>query len=492
MQKQKMTNQHPKRMPIKKKKMNIRQQVENIKNGKLSAEEHLKTYLTAIENNKELNAFISLLDKRAREKAKDIDARIKRGDNTGRLCGTVIAVKDNITIKGTVTTCASKILDNFRSPYNATVIERLEAEDALIIGKTNLDEFAMGSSTENSYFGPVKNPNNTDYVPGGSSGGSAVAVAVGMAQVALGSDTGGSIRQPAAYTGVVGLKPSYGRVSRYGLVAYASSLDQIGTFSTTVEDSAYLLQMIAGWDENDTTSAPEPVPPYTAALEGDVQHMRIGIPKEYFAEGLDSEIKEAIEHYIDQLRSGGATIVEISLPHSEYAIAAYYIIAMAEASSNLARYDSIRYGYSNRAHKDLLETYKNTRNEGFGDEVKRRILLGTYVLSAGYYDAYYKKAQQVRRLIKQEMDRSFKHVDCILTPTTPTTAFKIGEKVTNPLSMYLMDVYTVTANLAGICGINIPVANDRKGLPIGLQLMAAPFKEENLFCIGNVLESMRT
>jgi aspartyl-tRNA(Asn)/glutamyl-tRNA(Gln) amidotransferase subunit A len=471
--------------------MTIQQQVEKIESGELTAEEHLNSYLKVIEQKKDLNTFISVLAERALAKAKDLDARIKNGEKTGRLAGTVVAIKDNITIKDTITTCGSRILENFKSPYDATVIELLEAEDALIIGKTNLDEFAMGSSTENSYFGAVKNPNNTDYVPGGSSGGSAVAVGAGMAQASLGSDTGGSIRQPAAYTGVVGLKPSYGRVSRYGLVAYASSLDQIGIFSNSIEDSAYMLNIIAGGDAKDATSAPDPVPDYTRYLGGPIGSMQIGIPKEYFAEGLDKEIKETIERYVDNLRNAGATVQEISLPHSQYAIAAYYIIAMAEASSNLARYDSIRYGHRNREQKDLLATYRNTRNEGFGNEVKRRILLGTYVLSAGYYDAYYKKAQQVRRLIKQDLDHNFKKINYILTPTTPTTAFKIGEKVEDPLSMYLMDIYTVTANLAGVCGINIPVGKDKKGLPIGVQLMSAPFKEEYIFKLGKAIEMIR-
>jgi aspartyl-tRNA(Asn)/glutamyl-tRNA(Gln) amidotransferase subunit A len=471
--------------------MSIRQQVSKVQSGELSAEDHLNSYLKVIEQNKNLNAFISVLSDRAYQKAREIDTRLQNGQKTGRLAGTVIAIKDNITIKGSITTCGSKILEYFKSPYDATVIERLETQDALIIGKTNLDEFAMGSSTENSYFGAVKNQNNPAYVPGGSSGGSAVAVGAGMAQVSLGSDTGGSIRQPAAYTGVIGLKPSYGRVSRYGLVAYASSLDQIGTFSTSIEDSAYLLSIIAGWDERDATCAPDPVPEYSKLIDGQIQNMRIGIPKEYFSEGLDIEIKEAIEQYVDRLRSAGATVKDISLPYSQYAIAAYYIIAMAEASSNLARYDGVRYGYRNREKKDLLTTYQNTRHEGFGEEVKRRILLGTYVLSAGYYDAYYKKAQQVRRLIKEDLDDAFRSVDCILTPTTPTTAFKLGEKIEDPLSMYLMDVYTVTANLAGVCGINIPIGKDTHGMPIGLQLMAAPLKEENIFKMGRAVERMK-
>jgi aspartyl-tRNA(Asn)/glutamyl-tRNA(Gln) amidotransferase subunit A len=468
--------------------MIIQETVKKIISGEIKAEENLDFYLTNAKNKKHLNAFINLLEKSARKKALEIDKKIKQGKKSGKLAGTVIAVKDIINIEDEITTCGSKILEKFKSPYNATVIERLNQEDAIIIGKTNLDEFAMGSSTENSYFGVTRNPFDQSRVPGGSSGGSAVAVAADMAQVSLGSDTGGSIRQPAAFTGVVGLKPSYGRVSRYGLVAYASSLDQIGTFSKNVSDSAFLLQIIAGYDQKDSTSANIGIPDYNTFLNRDIKGLRIGIPSEYFSQGLDELIKSRIFSVINQLKSSGAEIKGISLPHSDYAIAAYYLIAMAEASSNLARYDSVRYGYRNKEQKDLIASYKETRRQGFGEEVKRRIMLGSYVLSAGYYDAYYKKAQQVRRLIKDDFDRVFQEVDCIVTPTTPTTAFQIGEKIDDPLSMYLMDIYTVTANLAGICGISIPVGYDNNRLPIGLQILANRFKEENLFRLGDFIE----
>jgi aspartyl-tRNA(Asn)/glutamyl-tRNA(Gln) amidotransferase subunit A len=468
--------------------MIIQETVKKIISGEITAEENLDFYLTNAKNKKDLNAFINLLEKSARKKALEIDKKIKQGKKTGKLAGVVIAVKDIINIEDEITTCGSKILEKFKSPYNATVIEQLNQEDAIIIGKTNLDEFAMGSSTENSYFGVTRNPFDESRVPGGSSGGSAVAVAADMAQASLGSDTGGSIRQPAAFTGVVGLKPSYGRVSRYGLVAYASSLDQIGTFSKNVSDSAFLLQIIAGYDQKDSTSANIGVPDYNTFLNRDVKGLRIGIPDEYFSQGLEELIKKRIFSVINQLKSSGAEIKGISLPHSDYAIAAYYLIAMAEASSNLARYDSVRYGYRNKEQTDLISTYKETRHQGFGEEVKRRIMLGSYVLSAGYYDAYYKKAQQVRRLIKDDFDRVFQEVDCIITPTTPTTAFKIGEKIDDPLSMYLMDIYTVTANLTGIGGINIPVGYNNNRLPIGLQILTDQFKEENLFRLGDFIE----
>ena len=468
--------------------MRIQETLNKIVTGKLKAEDNLNYYLVNCKKKQELNAFISILEQSAKQKAAEIDSSVRNGNKIGKLAGTIIAVKDIINIKGTITTCGSKILENFRSPYDATVISRLKNEDVIIIGKTNMDEFAMGSSTESSYFNVTRNPVDQSRVPGGSSGGSAVAVAADMAQVSIGTDTGGSIRQPAAFTGVVGLKPSYGRVSRYGLIAYASSLDQIGTFSKNVNDSAFLLQIIAGYDEKDSTSADIEVPDYTAALNVDVKGMKIGIPQEYFGKGLDKEIKERIFTVLDHLKNSGAIIKEISLAHSDYGIAAYYIIATSEASSNLARYDSIRYGYRNKNQEDLTRTYMESRHEGFGEEVRRRIMLGTYALSAGYYDAYYKKALQVRRLIKNDFDKAFKEVDCIITPTTPTTAFKIGEKIEDPLSMYLMDIYTVTANLAGICGINIPVGNNSCGLPIGLQILADHFKEENLFKLGDYIE----
>ncbi len=399
-----------------------------------------------------------------------------------------MAIKDNINIKDHKTTCASKILESFISPFDATVIEKLKAADVIFIGKTNMDEFAMGSSSENSIFGAVKNPYDPERVAGGSSGGSAVAVAIGACDAALGSETGGSIRQPASFTGLVGVKPTYGRVSRYGLVAYASSLDQIGAFAKTSEDAALILKTIAGHDVHDSTSAAEPVPDYDRVVGKEIKGLKIGLPEEYFAEGLDPEIRSGIMNAVRQLEKEGAKIETFSLPQTRYAIATYYIIATAEASSNLARYDGVRYGYRAQDAGDLNEMYEKTRSEGFGEEVKRRILLGTYVLSAGYYDAYYKKAMQVRRLIKDELNSAFQKYDAIITPTTPTTAFRLGEKIDDPLTMYLMDIYTVTANLAGICAMNAPVGKNSDRLPFGLQIMAPAFKEECLFQLGAFFE----
>jgi len=470
--------------------MSLTETVLAVKEGRTSAADNLDKYLKKIAGQKDLNAFICTLEESARAKAKNIDDRIKRSENVGPLAGAVIAIKDNINISGQKTTCASKILQPFISPYNATVIEKLDKADAILIGKTNLDEFAMGSSNENSAFGSVKNPHNKDKVPGGSSGGSAVAVAAGLCDAALGSDTGGSIRQPASFTGTVGLKPSYGRVSRYGLVAFASSLDQIGVFANTTADVAYVLQQIAGHDRNDSTSADLDIPDYQKALSGSVKGLKIGLPKEYFAEGLDPEIKSSILNLADQLKGQSAEIVNVSLSTTEYAIAIYYIIATAEASSNLSRYDGVRYGIRNAGDEDLLEMYGQTRSEGFGDEVQRRILLGTYVLSAGYYDAYYKKAQQVRRLLKNDFDDAFTKCDVIMSPTTPTTAFNLGTNVDDPLSMYLQDIYTVSANLAGICGINIPCGKHSDGMPIGVQLQAKAFNEKILFQLGDFIEKL--
>lgn len=461
-----------------------------VKAGRQSAIENLEKYLQAIAKIPDLNAFINVLETSARRKAEEIDTKVKKGGQSGPLAGLVIAVKDNINIKDTPTTCASKILESFISPYHATVIEKLNQADAIIIGKTNMDEFAMGSSNENSAFGPVKNPVNNSKVSGGSSGGSAVAVAAGLADAALGSDTGGSIRQPASFTGTVGIKPSYGRVSRFGLVAFASSLDQIGVFAKTSRDAAYVLQQIAGHDANDSTSADRTVPDYNNSFIEDVKGLKIGLPKEYFSVGLDSEIKSSVLNCAEKLKENGAEIIDLSLSTTEYAIAIYYIIATAEASSNLSRFDGVRYGLRRAQDEGLLEMYGKTRSAGFGDEVQRRILLGTYVLSAGYYDAYYKKAQQVRRLLKNDFDAAFKKCDLILSPTTPTTAFNIGENSNDPLAMYLQDIYTVSANLAGICGINIPLGNHSNGLPMGLQLQANAFDEPILFRAGNFIEKM--
>ena len=470
--------------------MSLIDTVNAVKEGRLSASENLERYLGKITEQKDLNAFVSVLQDSARKKAKDIDKRVKYTQPVGPLAGAVIAIKDNINISGQKTTCASKILESFISPYNATVIEKLESADAILIGKTNLDEFAMGSSNENSAFGPVRNPHNKQKVPGGSSGGSAVAVSAGLCDAALGSDTGGSIRQPASFTGTVGIKPSYGRVSRYGLVAFASSLDQIGVFARNSRDVAYVLQHIAGHDANDSTSADLNIPDYQKSFTGSVKGLRLGIPEEYFAEGLDPEIKSSILGLVDQLKKQGAEIVDLSLSMTQYAIAIYYIIATAEASSNLSRYDGVRFGLRKADDEDLLEMYGQTRSEGFGAEVQRRILLGTYVLSAGYYDAYYKKAQQVRRLLKNDFDEAFKKCDVIISPTTPTTAFNIGENADDPLSMYLQDIYTVSANLAGICGINIPVGKHSDGMPIGVQLQAKAFNEQVLFQLGDYIEKL--
>ncbi|HZY10601.1 MAG TPA: Asp-tRNA(Asn)/Glu-tRNA(Gln) amidotransferase subunit GatA, partial [Bacteroidota bacterium] len=421
------------------------------------------------------------------ERARKIDVKFQAGKE-GMLAGMVIAIKDVICMKRTRVTCGSRILENFISPYDATVIQRLEAADAIIIGKTNMDEFAMGSSNENSSFGIVRNPIDETRVPGGSSGGSAVAVAAGLATTALGSDTGGSIRQPAAMCGVVGMKPTYGRVSRFGLVAFASSFDQIGPFGTTVRDVASVLNVIAGFDPQDSTSANRPVPNYVTSLLGDIKGLRIGLPREYYTDALDREIRNSIMKKIDTLRENGAVIKEVSLPHSEYTIATYYILTTAEASSNLARYDGARYGKRATSADSLKEMYTLSRTEGFGDEVKRRIMLGTYVLSAGYYDTYYRKGQKVRRLIKEDFDKTFQEVDCLITPTSPTTAFKIGEKVDDPLTMYLSDVYTVSANLAGIPGISIPCGKDHRGLPIGLQILGKQFDEETILRVADFLE----
>ena len=414
-------------------------------------------------------------------------ANIKNDRPKGKLFGLPVVVKDNICLRDYPTTCGSKILRDFVPPYNATVIDRLIAADAVIIAKANIDEFAMGSSNENSAFGPVKNPHDTTRIPGGSSGGSAVAVAAGLAPLALGSDTGGSVRQPAAHCGVVGLKPTYGAVSRYGLVAYASSLDQIGPLTNDVRSAALLYQVISGKDARDSTSVSFVEPDYDEEMGKGVNGLRIGIPEEYFAEGLDTEVRLAIDEVMEKLKAAGAHMHLLSLPHTKYAIATYYIIADAEASSNLARYDGVKYGLR-AENADLISMYTNTRHEGFGAEVKRRIMLGTYVLSSGYYEAYYQKAMRVRKLLTQEFVAAFKEVDVLLTPTTPTTAFKIGEKSNSPIEMYLSDIYTVSANLAGLPAISIPCGRDSKNLPIGLQLTARHFDEAMLFRVAKAVE----
>jgi aspartyl-tRNA(Asn)/glutamyl-tRNA(Gln) amidotransferase subunit A len=457
--------------------------------GKISCREIVSSVFRQIKKlNPQLNAYITLLEKEASESAGKIDDRRSRGEKLGRLAGLPVAIKDNICTKGVLTTCGSKILSNFTPPYDATAVERLKQEDAVIIGKTNLDEFGMGSSNENSFFGRVLNPIDSERVPGGSSGGSAAAVASNMTILALGTDTGGSVRQPASLCGVVGMKPTYGRVSRYGLVAFASSLDQIGTITKDVKDCVLLSSVICGYDPKDSTSLPEPACDFIESLSEEVKYTKIGIPEEYFGEGLNDEVREGVFNGIRLLEKLGMKKENVSLPHTNKAIATYYVLADAEASSNLARYDGIKYGYRAEGELDLSGMYKKTRSEGFGAEVKRRIILGTYVLSAGYYEAYYAKAQKVRTIMREDFNKAFEKVDVIITPTSPTTAFKIGEKIDDPLTMYLSDVYTVSANLAGIPAISVPCGHDSKGLPIGLQIIGRPLEEELILRIAYALE----
>ncbi len=458
---------------------NFSDKIQSIKQNKLSLVENIDFFLRRIEENNHLNAFNFVFVEEVKNQAIRIERKIKEGKH-GKLAGLVTAVKDVLSIKNKPTTCSSKILKDFNALYTATAVQRLIDEDAIIIGKTNCDEFAMGSSNENSAFGNVLNPVNNSRVPGGSSGGSAAAVSAYLCDVSLGTDTGGSIRQPAAFCGVYGLKPTYGRVSRYGLTAFASSFDSIGPFANNVEDIAAVLEVISGIDSQDSTSCNISVPNFSKELGLNGNKPKIGIAKEYFSEGLSAEIKSTIDELIEKLRHNDFEIVNIDLPLTDYTIAAYYILTTAEASSNLARFDGARYGYRAEDSQTLLDMYKSSRSEGFGEEVKRRIMLGTYVLSAGYYDAYYKKAQKVRRLIKNDFDRAFSEVDLILTPTTPTTPFKIGEKSNDPLEMYLSDIYTTSANLAGIPGINIPASRSSENLPIGVQLLANQFDESTL------------
>jgi aspartyl-tRNA(Asn)/glutamyl-tRNA(Gln) amidotransferase subunit A len=437
----------------------------------------------------EVHAWLTLCRERALAQARRIDDLASRGDALPALAGVPLAIKDVMVTQGVRTTAGSKILDNFIPPYDCTAVSRLEAAGAIILGKTNCDEFAMGSSNENSAYGPVRNPRDKMRVPGGSSGGSAAAVAAGMAVAALGSDTGGSIRQPASFCGVVGLMPTYGRVSRYGLIAFASSLDHIGPLTRTIRDAAVLLRVIAGRDPMDSTSVDVPVPDYEQELARPVKGLKLGVPKEYFGEGLDSEVRSAVEAAIQRLSAEGAEIVPISLPHTPYAVPTYYVIATAEASANLARYDGVRYGYRSPQPRGLGEMYRKTRDEGFGAEVKRRIMLGTYALSAGYYDAYYLKAQKVRTLLARDFDEALAKVDAILTPTAPTPAFKLGEKADDPLAMYLADIYTVTADLVGVPGISVPCGVSRSGLPIGLQILGRHFDEGMVLRVANAVEN---
>ena len=462
---------------------------EKLANKELTVSEITKAYVDRInEKEPDVKAFVNTLTDEAIVKAKEIEEKIASGEITSEYAGIPIGIKDNMCTKGVKTTCSSKMLENFVAPYNATAVEKIDNEHLINLGKLNMDEFAMGASTEYSAFKKTSNPWDLNRVPGGSSGGSAAAVAAGLVPWALGSDTGGSIRQPASFCGVVGLKPTYGLVSRYGLVAFASSLDQIGPITKDVEDAAILLNMIAGHDEKDTTSINIEKKDYTKALKNDVKGLRIGIPKEYYGEGINPEVKKALEKAIEEYKSMGATVEEFSLPIAEYALATYYIIACAEASSNLGRFDGIRYGYRTKNYNSLKDIYVNSRTEGFGDEVKRRIILGTYVLSSGYYDAYYKKAQKVRTLIIDEFKKNFEKFDVILTPTSPITAFKIGEKSNNPLEMYLADLYTVPINIAGVPAISIPCGVDSNNLPIGMQLIGKHFDEETLFRVAYAFE----
>ncbi len=462
--------------------LTVHELAEKLESREITSVEITKAYYDRIkEKDPEVRAYVTLLEEDALKKAEEVDKKRKNGEKVSKYAGIPIGIKDNMNITGVKTTCSSKMLENFISPYNATVIEKLNDEDAIFLGKLNMDEFAMGSSTENSAFFNTHNPWDLDRVPGGSSGGSAAAVAADMAPWALGSDTGGSIRQPSSLCGVVGLKPTYGLVSRYGLVAFASSLDQIGPITKDVTDAAILLNIISGHDEKDSTSMDLPEKDYTKALVNDVKGLKVALPKEFIGEGINEEVKNAILEVAKKYEELGATVEEVSLDVGNLAIADYYIIADAEASSNLGRFDGIRYGYRTEKFENLQDIYRNSRSEGFGPEVKRRIMLGTYVLSSGYYDAYYKKAQKVRTFIKNAYDEVLKDHDVVLIPTSPTTAFKIGEKKDNPLEMYLADICTVSVNIAGLPGMNVPCSLDANGLPIGFLLIGKAFDEETLF-----------
>ncbi len=464
---------------------------DDVASGRVSAVEVCRNTLHRIDEvNAQLNAFNFVASDRALEHAEAIDRKRAAGETLGPLAGVPIALKDNIDVRGVPTTASSRILENFVAPFDATVVRRLEQAGAIIVGKTNCDEFAMGSSNENSAFGPVKNPWALDRVPGGSSGGSAAAVAAGCVPLALGSDTGGSIRQPASLCGVVGLKPTYGRVSRYGLLAFASSLDQIGPFARSVADAALALSTLAGHDPCDATTSTQPVPDLTTALTGDVKGIRVGVPRAFVSEGVHEDVRRAYDAALETLRGNGATLVDIELPHAKYAIPVYYLVCTAEASSNLARYDGVKYGYRSPKARDegLKGMYSRTRDEGFGAEVKRRIMLGTYVLSAGYYDAYYLKALQVRTLLRRDYDQAFERVDVVAMPTAPTPPWKLGEKTSDPLQMYLEDIFTVSANLVGLPGISVPCGLSSDGLPIGFQLMGRMFDEATLLRVADAYE----
>ncbi len=463
---------------------------EGIASGSVKAADLTASYYERIAAvNPQLNVYLSLTKERAVEQAARIDALAAKGDPLPALAGIPVGIKDVLVVKGAPATAGSKILKGYEPPYDATSVTKLEAAGAVLLGKINCDEFAMGSSNENSAYGPVRNPVDPERVPGGSSGGSAAAVAADMAVATLGTDTGGSIRQPASFCGVVGVLPTYGRVSRYGLIAFASSLDRVGPFAANVRDAATLLGVLAGHDTKDATSSPAPVEDYAAESDKGAEGLRIGVPAEYFSDGLDPEVRAAIEKGIEDLKAAGCTVKSISLPHTKYAIPTYYLVATAEASANLARFDGVRYGYRSAASENLAAMYKHSRDEGFGPEVKRRILLGTYALSAGYYDAYYLKAQQVRRLLAEEFLRAFTEVDAIVTPTSPVPPFKLGEKTGDPLAMYLADIYTVTASLAGICGVTVPCGSTSSGLPVGMQVLASHLRESTAFRVARAVEA---
>lgn len=469
--------------------LTVHELIEKLEKKELTSTEIIQSYVDRIkEKEPEVQAFVTILEEEALKQAKNIDEKRKLGEITNKLAGIPIGIKDNMCTKGIKTTCSSRMLENFVSPYDATVVEKLNSENLIDLGKLNMDEFAMGGSTEYSYFHKTFNPWNLNKVPGGSSGGSAAAVAANMVPWALGSDTGGSIRQPSSFCGVVGLKPTYGLVSRYGLVAFASSLDQIGPITKDVEDAAILLNLIAGHDEKDTTSADMSKRDYTKNLKSDIKEKKIGVPKEFFGEGINAGVKEKLQQAIETYKELGVDVEEFSLDIAKYSLATYYIIACAEASSNLGRFDGIRYGYRTPEFSNLKELYKKSRSEGFGPEVKRRIILGTYVLSSGYYDAYYKKAQQVRTLVMNEFNKAFEKYDVILTPTAPTVAFDIGSKSNNPLEMYLADICTVSVNIAGLPGISIPSGVDSEGMPVGMQLIGNKFDEEKLLNMAYIFE----
>lgn len=468
--------------------LTLHETIRQLREGKITSVSLTEACLARIDaTDTKLNAFISVCRDEALTAARAADARLAQGD-APMLTGVPVALKDIFITEGIRTTCASKILTNFVPPYDGTAVRKLKEQGAVIVGKLNMDEFAMGSSNENSAYGPVRNPWNMERVPGGSSGGSAACVAARQVLASLGTDTGGSIRQPASHCGVVGLKPTYGRVSRYGVIAFASSLDQVGPLARNVRDCAIMLQAVAGYDPADSTSVDTPVPNYSTTLEDGVKGLKIGLPQEYFVSGLDPEVKHAVEQVVERYRELGAEIVEVSLPHTRYAVSCYYLIATAEASSNLARYDGVRFGERVDPGKGLIDMYTATRSQGFGDEVKRRIMLGTYALSSGYYDAYYLKAQKVRTLIRNDFLSAFKEVDCILTPVAPTPAFALGDKTADPLQMYLSDIFTLSANLAGICGLSLPCGRDESGLPIGFQLLGKPFDEAGILRTGYAYE----